>query len=443
MDIGDAMSKFPKNVGDIFRKRGDSRPVGSMSLARPVARDTRQYIVTPCGGGGVRTEYAPTMTTDNLDTILLLWEKNGVYSTPYTNPPNGQIYAMVEYTVPGSSAKWIIAGGAFTNIDGQACSRVAAWDGVDWNPLGDGFNSTVWALAVHNGVLYAGGQFIASGATSCKYIAKYDYGTGTWGPCATNDLNNHVLALASAPNATSGNDKLVMGGKFTLFGANNCRRLGTYDDGTDTFAELGFGCDDTVYCAISCNDDEPFVVFGGDFLNDAALATSMAKIGWANLDTGAHGTVGDGANSLVRTLCRGESDRVFYLGGSFYTTALGAALNYLAKCDWVPNTLAPTDLDGTLSEITGTRDYDSPIGAIANHNNVIYVMGRDLVYAGGRPAIRYSSVINGVGVPAGPGLGPLYAVECAIVGIPPALDALASTGGGRFVAGAFYWSYVK
>jgi hypothetical protein len=51
----------------------------------------------------------------------------------------------------------LIAGGQFTQIDETDAGRVAAYDGASWNPLGDGFFSTVSALASY------GSDFVAAG----------------------------------------------------------------------------------------------------------------------------------------------------------------------------------------------------------------------------------------------------------------------------------------
>ncbi len=54
----------------------------------------------------------------------------------------------------------LYAGGLFSSIDGVAVNNVARWDGATWSPMGDGFDSTVLALAADaNGNVYAGGRF--------------------------------------------------------------------------------------------------------------------------------------------------------------------------------------------------------------------------------------------------------------------------------------------
>jgi hypothetical protein len=58
----------------------------------------------------------------------------------------------------------LIAGGAFTTIDGATAKNVAAWDGNAWTPLGNGLGGTyeyngVYSLGSHGDTLVASGNF--------------------------------------------------------------------------------------------------------------------------------------------------------------------------------------------------------------------------------------------------------------------------------------------
>lgn len=64
--------------------------------------------------------------------------------------------------------------GNFSTAGGTAVNGVAVWDGGAWSALGEGFNSTVYALGVFNGELYAGGDFSQSGTTALAAVAKWD-----------------------------------------------------------------------------------------------------------------------------------------------------------------------------------------------------------------------------------------------------------------------------
>lgn len=68
----------------------------------------------------------------------------------------------------------LVVAGNFKFAGDSLVNGVALWDGNNWHPLGEGFNSTAYVLAWFQGQLIAGGDFTASGTTSLKRIAKWD-----------------------------------------------------------------------------------------------------------------------------------------------------------------------------------------------------------------------------------------------------------------------------
>lgn len=68
----------------------------------------------------------------------------------------------------------LIVCGNFTKAGGQTVNGIARWDGTQWHPFGEGFNSTVYGIGVLNGQLYAGGAFTASGGTDLNCIARWN-----------------------------------------------------------------------------------------------------------------------------------------------------------------------------------------------------------------------------------------------------------------------------
>jgi trimeric autotransporter adhesin len=103
----------------------------------------------------------------------------------------------------------LVVGGAFTIAGNVAASRVAAWDGQSWHPLGGGLDGIVRALCVHDGSLYAGGDFVTAGGLPAAHLARYE--AGSWHAVAPG-LNGPVRALASF-----GGD-LYVGGSFDAAG---------------------------------------------------------------------------------------------------------------------------------------------------------------------------------------------------------------------------------
>ncbi len=110
----------------------------------------------------------------------------------------------------------LYAGGDFTTAGGVSATYVAKWDGVAWSSLGNNLNGQVFALAVFDDgtgpALFAGGYFTMAGATTVNYIAKWNgnawvplggVGSGPGGP---------VYALAVF------NGELYAGGDFSFSG---------------------------------------------------------------------------------------------------------------------------------------------------------------------------------------------------------------------------------
>jgi outer membrane protein assembly factor BamB len=67
----------------------------------------------------------------------------------------------------------LYAGGDFTLAGGQPASRVAAWNGTSWTPLGSGVNNVVEAIALTSDSIYAGGGFTSAGGTPASAIARW------------------------------------------------------------------------------------------------------------------------------------------------------------------------------------------------------------------------------------------------------------------------------
>ena len=113
---------------------------------------------------------------------------SGDWSEDFALPgAESSVYCAVEYD--GS----LVLGGAFTHVDLSPTTRVARWDGNDWQPMGDGFDGAVRDLVVINGSLYAAGEFGHSGATAVNGIARWD--GAAWQPLAVQPDFDSVLSL--------------------------------------------------------------------------------------------------------------------------------------------------------------------------------------------------------------------------------------------------------
>lgn len=69
----------------------------------------------------------------------------------------------------------IVAVGSFTTTGdgGTVLNSIARWDGQQWRPFGEGFNSTVLKTHVFKGELYAVGTFTMSGSDAVRGVARW------------------------------------------------------------------------------------------------------------------------------------------------------------------------------------------------------------------------------------------------------------------------------
>jgi hypothetical protein len=180
---------------------------------------------------------------------------------------NGQVTALA---ISGSN---VYAGGAFSVAGGSAGDYIAKWNGATWTALGSGlgrddqFSSPfpyVYALAVVDNILYAGGDFTTAGGIAAKYIAKWD---GTNWSAMGSGMNNRVSALA-----VSGNDVYV-GGGFTTAGGN----------------AVGYAVKTVVYPlafdVLSISNGTFWALLTGPVSNSVVVDVSSSFIDWTPMST--------------------------------------------------------------------------------------------------------------------------------------------------------------
>lgn len=126
----------------------------------------------------------------------------------------------------------LVVAGEFGSAGGQPANSVAAWDGSEWRPLGEGLElswwyvSTVFALEVFDGELYAGGQFDLADGQTALGIARWDgqqwhpVGGGINGP-----YEPKVLSLEADPV----NGLLYVGGEFDTAGGVTTDNIAAWD----------------------------------------------------------------------------------------------------------------------------------------------------------------------------------------------------------------------
>ncbi len=241
----------------------------------------------------------------------------------------------------------LFAGGSFNP---SPSAHIARWNGNAWYPLGTGTNSTVQAIAIYKGDLYAGGNFSAAGGTVVNHIA---YWTGAnWNTIPPRPgLNSVVYRFLVA------NNKLYIGGNFRdAGGIGNADRVATWDG--NSWQSLSPGLNNRVY-ALAMFDNKLYT--GGTFAktNDG---TTLNNVGswdgntWQALTSG-----GTGVNNPVQALT--VYNDTLILGGKF--TTVGGIANANRIVVW----------NGGAWSALGSGINNNTVNALASDGNKLYVGG--------------------------------------------------------------------
>lgn len=111
------------------------------------------------------------------DTISGIAAWNGVKWEPLAKGFAGYIEGGPEIMYPHSMVVhegWLYAAGNFKTAGEVEVNGIARWNGSLWEAVGAGFNGAVYGIEIHNGELYAGGAFTQSGENELGFIAKWN-----------------------------------------------------------------------------------------------------------------------------------------------------------------------------------------------------------------------------------------------------------------------------
>lgn len=269
----------------------------------------------------------------------------------------------------------VIAGGNFDTLGpsgtGAAAVHVARWSGTAWSPMGAGVNNDVATLAVlSSGEVVAAGGYPSSPIlppyTGPNYVRRWD--GANWIPISITNLP-YILSLlvldndrliAGASNAiyhwdgtswttfttlqnvgggqyafaikSLGNDRLLVGGRFSTIGGVSALNFSHYDG--LQWSALGTGTSGGIY-AVSPLSNGEFVV-GGNFTSFVNIvANGIVRwdgSNWTPLGTGVEG--GQRTVYATTTLANGH-----LIAAGDFTLAGGVTANRIARWDgaaWAP-----------------------------------------------------------------------------------------------------------
>ena len=295
----------------------------------------------------------------------------------------GLATATGTFATVNSLVSWngkLVAGGVFlqsgpNQVPTTTLNRIAWFDSSTntWQPFAAGFTAgpagflgwTVNALAVHNGDLYAGGNFIeATDGNPVYRVAKWNPPTNAWVGLGTG-ANNGVGAIDAANvnvNAmTSYNGSLYVGGDFTTVvqpdgSSPTFNRIARWTG--STWAPVGpvgtgtnVGLSGTVY---SMQPSTSSLYVGGNFLTAAAPAGGTATVtlnraAKLNPATNTWSAFGNAATPGLNTFVRGITD----YNGQVYVTG-----NFT---DAGPNTTTPVNGARGVARFDPTSGLFTPL----------------------------------------------------------------------------------
>ena len=151
---------------------------------------------------------------------------------------------------------------------------VAFWDGAAWSALGEGLNWTVRGLAVHQGELYAAGEFTMSGQTPARYVARWD--GAAWRPLP-GSLLGPARAIASFDDGTG--PALYVGGDFVWLDSTRVGFIASWNGAA--WSSLDSGLDGPVESLTvhALDGGRPALIAGGLFV-DASGVSSRGLAAW-------------------------------------------------------------------------------------------------------------------------------------------------------------------
>ncbi|MBU0744192.1 MAG: hypothetical protein KKE11_02320 [Gammaproteobacteria bacterium] len=335
----------------------------------PIAKVNETNKIKYCASGDTDCAFQTNCATDtvlekhgNPGDSCLIWFKsiNAGESALYTDTTGtitvNPITAQGSIAPPGESLpedteterfttstdQAVYAGGDFTTQG----SHIAKLKGTTWSGLNGGITgTTVNALTVFKGDIYAGGGFIATGGIAANNVAKWN--GANWLPLSTG-TNNNVLAFDFI------NDTLYLGGSFTSPSSRIAQWNGT------NFSGLSTGANNNIYTIVALNN---VLYAGGDFTQIGGISTRFGRWdgSWHSFD----GTMG----SYTSVNASASADDKFYVGGNFGGGLGEFYINFAQGCPEYPG------YDLCIAYGAGAGGPDGTVYTINYTNGYIYAGG--------------------------------------------------------------------
>jgi hypothetical protein len=213
-------------------------------------------------------------------------------------------FPVISMATPTGMTEWnnyLVSCGSFNNAGGVPAKNIAKWDGVEWSPIGGGFNYEPHQVITYRNELYATGYFdSAIGFGEMQHIAKWN--GSAWEPLGRG-LTEAGLTM------TVFNDELIVGGYFISSGEVYSPRVARWN-GIE-WKPMAFGMSGPVYSLCIYNGE---LYAGGNFVY-AGTVTCNGVAKWNGTTWEALGIGVYGGEKTVRKLKVYNNE--LYAGGSF------------------------------------------------------------------------------------------------------------------------------
>ncbi len=201
--------------------------------------------------------------------------------SPATGPGN-IVHALAVHDDGQGGGEQLYVGGGFQKVGGVFMFGVARWDGVNWSPVGVGFDPTVLDLAVFDDgagpKLYAAGSFsLSPPATTMNRIARWD--GVSWAPVGggVTSANGSISVLEVFDDGSGA--KLFAGGGFAEVGGASIANLAKWNG--SAWSAAGGGVNANVFALKSLATSAglpPSLFVGGSFTTAGAKVSARFAV---------------------------------------------------------------------------------------------------------------------------------------------------------------------
>ena len=280
-------------------------------------------------GTGLALYAGGAFTTAGGRNALRIAKWNGAKLLPLGHGANDRVRAMTTYDDVSGRALYVGGEVGFTVVDQVIVNSIAKWNGSTWSSLRSGMDNAVYALAVFDNALYAGGSFTTAGGVTANRIARWN--GATWSPLivgAQNGVNSTVRAFAVYDDGTGA--KLCAGGDFTSAGGVSASRIACWNGAS--WSALGTGINGTVNAlAVYGEGAGPNKLFAAGSFTMAGGVSALNIARWTPGTPPSWSPVGTGANGVVNALTVLDSCVEPRLcAGGIFTLFASVPVNYVA-----------------------------------------------------------------------------------------------------------------